>query len=49
MRHDGKTRCHAFGCHYEDHNVKTGIVPVITASLLKLGFRGAFLSFGATS
>ncbi len=34
---------------YEDHNVRTGIVPVITASLLKLGFKGAFLSFGATS
>jgi transketolase len=34
---------------YEDHNVRTGIVPVITASLLKLGFKGTFLSFGATS
>lgn len=34
---------------YEDHNVRTGIVPVITASLLKLGFTGTFLSFGATS
>lgn len=34
---------------YEDHNVKTGIAPVITASLLKLGFKGLFLSFGATS
>lgn len=34
---------------YEDHNVKTGIVPVITGSLLKLGFRGAFISLGATS
>ncbi len=34
---------------YEDHNVNTGIVPIITRSLLKLGFKGAFLSFGATS
>ncbi len=34
---------------YEDHNVRTGIAPVITASLLKLGFTGTFLSFGATS
>jgi transketolase len=34
---------------YEDHNIKTGIAPVITASLLKLGFKGTFLSFGATS
>ncbi len=34
---------------YEDHNVKTGIVPVITMSLLKLGFKGVYLSFGATS
>lgn len=34
---------------YEDHNIKTGIVPVITASLLKNGFKGTFVSFGATS
>ncbi|MHB8109611.1 MAG: transketolase [Syntrophorhabdaceae bacterium] len=34
---------------YEDHNAKTGIVPVITASLIKQGFNGTFVSFGATS
>ena len=34
---------------YEDHNAKTGIVPVITAGLLKAGFKGKFLSFGATT
>ncbi len=41
----------ALGCivTYEDHNVKTGIVPVITASLLKHAFKGTLVSFGATS
>ena len=34
---------------YEDHNVRTGIAPVITAGLLKAGFKGVLLSFGATS
>jgi len=34
---------------YEDHNVRTGIVPVITASLLKHGYKGVFAAFGATS
>ncbi len=33
---------------YEDHNVRTGIVPVITETLLKVGFKGTLLSFGAT-
>lgn len=31
---------------YEDHNIKTGIVPVIALYLLKNGFRGKFESFG---
>ncbi len=41
----------ALGCivTYEDHNVKTGIVPVITASLLSHSFKGTLVSFGATS
>ncbi len=34
---------------YEDHNRLTGIAPVITAYLLKKGFKGTFESFGATS
>ena len=34
---------------YEDHNVRTGIAPVIAAGLLKAGFKGELLSFGATS
>jgi transketolase len=34
---------------YEDHNYLTGIAPVITAYLLKKGFKGTFESFGATS
>jgi transketolase len=34
---------------YEDHNHLTGIAPVITAHLLKKGFKGKFESFGATS
>ena len=34
---------------YEDHNVMTGIVPVVTASLLRHGYKGIFTSFGATS
>ena len=33
---------------YEDHNRLTGIAPVITAYLLKKGFKGKFESFGAT-
>jgi len=33
---------------YEDHNRLTGIAPVITAHLLKKGFKGTFESFGAT-
>ena len=33
---------------YEDHNRLTGIAPVITAYLLKKGFKGTFESFGAT-
>ncbi len=33
---------------YEDHNRLTGIAPIITAYLLKKGFRGTFESFGAT-
>ena len=41
----------ALGCivTYEDHNVKTGVVPVITASLLSHSFKGTLVSFGATS
>ncbi|HQK46149.1 MAG TPA: transketolase [Syntrophorhabdaceae bacterium] len=31
---------------YEDHNVKTGIAPVIAGYLLKEGYRGRFQSFG---
>ena len=34
---------------YEDHNVRTGIVPVITAGLLKAGFKGKLMSLGATN
>jgi len=34
---------------YEDHNVSTGIVPVIASGLLKAGFKGKLLSFGATA
>lgn len=34
---------------YEDHNVRTGIVPVITAGLLKAGFKGKLVPFGATT
>lgn len=34
---------------YEDHNVRTGIVPVVTASLLRQGFNGVILSLGVTS
>jgi transketolase len=34
---------------YEDHNVRTGIVPVITAGLLKAGFKGKLISLGATN
>ncbi len=34
---------------YEDHNVRTGIAPVITSALLNAGFKGKFVSFGATS
>jgi transketolase len=33
---------------YEDHNRLTGVAPVITAYLLKKGFKGTFASFGAT-
>jgi transketolase len=31
---------------YEDHNVFTGIAPVITGYLLQKGYRGRFESFG---
>jgi transketolase len=31
---------------YEDHNVYTGIAPVITGFLLKRGYKGTFESFG---
>jgi transketolase len=31
---------------YEDHNVFTGIAPVVTGYLLKNGYRGKFESFG---
>jgi transketolase C-terminal domain/subunit len=34
---------------YEDHNRLTGIAPIVTAYLLKKGFKGTFESFGATS
>ena len=34
---------------YEDHIVRTGIVPVITAGLLKAGFKGKLMSLGATN
>jgi transketolase len=31
---------------YEDHNVYTGIAPVITGFLLRKGYKGKFESFG---
>lgn len=34
---------------YEDHNLRTGIAPVITGYLLKHGYRGRFEAFGVTS
>jgi transketolase len=34
---------------YEDHNVRNGIAPVITAGLLKAGFKGKLISLGATT
>jgi transketolase len=34
---------------YEDHNVKTGIAPVIATDLLKRGFNGSLESFGVTA